>query len=397
VADPLCFSARLTATYAAEADGVHRLGLASAGSARLLLDGNIVATIDSTDAAGATLYGWGSAETVVDVDLAADQEVEIVVEFDRDTDSPLGGMLVGLTPPDPVDLFERAVEAAANADTAVVVVGLDGFWETEGNDREFFALPGRQDELVRAVAARNPRTVVLVNAGSPVPLPWADEVAAIVLAGYPGQSFGRAVADVLFGDVSPSGKLATTWPVRLDDCAAHGPHPRRDGHVSYAEGLHLGHRHFDRAGLEPQFAFGHGLSYTTFEYGDPVIDAADEPDAVTISVAITNTGARHGAEVVQLYVSYPASAVDRPVRELRGFDRIELGPGESGTVTFALAASDVAYWDVDAGRWVDERAPVTVAIGASSRDIRAEVEVDLHAINIQNQNQDHGLTQGEPT
>ena len=259
VADPLRFSARLTATYVADVAGVHRLGLASAGSARLLLDGTLVASTSSAGSAGSTLYGWGSPETVVEVEPAADRAVEVVVEFDRDTDTPLGGMLVGLTPPDPADLFERAVEAAAEAEFAVVVVGLDGMWETEGNDRASFALPGRQDELVAAVAARNPRTVVVVNAGSPVALPWVDEVAAIVHAGYPGQQFGRALADVLFGDVSPSG---SSPPRGRHASKIRRPKvvPGRDGRVTYTEGLHVGHRHFDRAGLEPQFPFGHGLS-----------------------------------------------------------------------------------------------------------------------------------------
>lgn len=395
VADPARFSARLTATYVADADGVYRFGLASAGSARLLLDGEVVASTSSSGSAGDTLYGWGSAETVVEVELTAARSVEVVVEFDRDTDTPLGGMLVGLTPPDPADLFERAVELAAQAEFAVVVVGLDGMWETEGNDRESFALPGRQDELVSAVAARNPRTIVIVNAGSPVALPWADEVAAIVHAGYPGQQFGRALADVLFGDVSPSGKLATTWPARLDDCAAHGSYPGSHGRVAYTEGVHVGHRHFDRAGLEPKFPFGHGLSYTTFDYGQPVIAPSADVGAANISIPITNTGERPGAEIVQLYVSYPASAVDRPALELRGFERFELEPGGSATASFVLAARDLAYWDVDAQCWVTEDIPVTLQIGASSRDLRARATVDLHTIHIHGPNQ--GLEQGEPT
>jgi beta-glucosidase len=276
-------------------------------------------------------------------------------------------------------------------------------WETEGNDRESFELPGRQDELVSAVAARNPRTVVVVNAGSPVALPWADEVAAVVHAGYPGQQFGRALAEVLFGDVSPSGKLATTWPARLEDCAAHRSYPGRDGRVAYTEGLHFGHRHFDRAGLEPLFPFGHGLSYATFEYGKPMIAPTAEGGAATISLPITNTSERSGAEVVQLYVSYPASSVDRPARQLVGFDRVELAPGESATASFALAAHDLAYWDVDAQRWVTEDVPVTLEVGASSRDLRGAMTVELHRFHIhgridgQNHGHTHGHQQGEPT
>jgi len=376
VADSRRFSARCTGTFSAEADGVHRFGLACAGSARLLVDGAVIATASAADGAGATIYGWGSDETVVPVELAAGRRVDVVVEFDRDTDSPLGGTLVGVTPPDPPDLFERAVAAAAAADVAVVVVGLDGHWETEGRDRESLHLPGRQDQLVHAVATVNQRTVVVVNAGSPVAMPWVDDAAAIVHASYPGQAFGQALATVLFGDEPPVGKLATTWPRRIEDCPAYTSYPGEDGRVVYREGLHLGHRHFDRAGIEPLFPFGHGLGYTTFDYGDPVLEPA-APGAVAILVPVTNSGDRRGVEVAQLYISYPQSAVDRPARELRGFDRIELEPGETRLARFELCAEDLAHWDVGARRWVTERTPMRAFVGASSRDLRTEITVDF--------------------
>ncbi|WP_162941783.1 beta-glucosidase [Desertimonas flava] len=395
------FSARLTATFRAEHDGVHRLGLASAGSARVLVDGQEVVATSSTDGAGVTLYGWGSAESVVDLALETDRTVELVVEFDRDTDSPLGGMLVGLTPPDPADLFERAVAAAAAADAAVVVVGLDGFWETEGRDRDMFELPGRQDELVRAVAARNPRTVVVVNAGSPVAMPWADDAPAILHAGYPGELFGRGVAGVIFGDASPSGKLAVTWPARLADGAAHTDHsagpaegePDDGPHVVYDEGVHLGHRHFDRHGIEPLFAFGHGLGYTTFAYGEPTV-AASGPGTVVIELPVANTGDRAGVEVVQLYASWPESDADRPVRQLQGFARVEVGPGATATASFTLRADELARWDPDGHRWVVDDGPITVTFGASSRDLRTSVTVAVDGASVSNQSK--VTTQGEP-
>jgi beta-glucosidase len=206
-------------------------------------------------------------------------------------------------------------------------------------------------------------------------------VPALIHAGYPGQQFGRALADVIFGDVAPSGKLAVTWPARLEDTAAYGSYPgeARDGEgarVVYTEGLHLGHRHFDRCDVAPLFEFGHGLTYTTFAYGEPVVTTTDERGVVTIALPVTNTGELPGTEIVQLYVSHDASAVDRPVRELRGFARVTLAAGETRTAVFSLRAADLAYWSVGDHRWVVEDGAVTVAFGASSRDLRVSVVVD---------------------
>ena len=179
----------------------------------------------------------------------------------------LGGLEIGCRPPSPPDLMDRAVALARRADAVVCVVGTDNDWETEGNDRESMALPPPQDELVRAVAAANPRTVVVVNAASPVEMPWADDVAAIVQAWFPGEEWGNALADVLSGDVSPSGKLPTTIPVRLEDTPAFTNYPGERGQVRYGEGVFVGYRWYDTRRIEPRFCFGHGLSYTTFELG----------------------------------------------------------------------------------------------------------------------------------
>jgi beta-glucosidase len=379
--DTTKLSARLRADLTPATSGPHRLGVACAGQARVSVDGSVVVEQDSATDPGDTFYGWGSDEAGAVVELEAGVPVAIEVEFRRADAPAMAGVEVGLAAPPDDEALRRAVEAAGAADVAVVVVGLDGSWETEGYDRRTLALPGRQDELVDAVVAANPRTVVVLNVGSPVTAPWLDRVPAVVQAWYPGQEFGRALAAILFGDESPSGKLPTTFPQRLEDTPAFGNYPGSDDRVTYAEGLHLGHRHYDRHGIEPLFCFGHGLSYTTFTYGDVRVSAPTVPGdgEVLLEVDVTNAGDRAGAEVVQLYVAHPEATVDRPVRQLRGFARLRLAPGETATARFALGFRDLARWDVDAHGWKVDAGPVRVEVGTSSRDVRGEAAFAVSA------------------
>jgi beta-glucosidase len=231
---------------------------------------------------------------------------------------------------------------ARDADVAVVLVGTTEEVESEGFDRDSLALPGRQDELVRRVAAANPRTVVVVNAGAPVLLPWADDVAAILLVWFPGQEFGNALADVLTGAVEPGGRLPTTWPVSEEGLPSTRP---VDGVLSYDEGLFVGYCAYDRDGRAPLFPFGHGLGYTEWEY------LAVEPAAGRVTVRLRNTGARRGREVVQVYASRPDSAVERPPRWLAGFAVAEAEPGEEVEVEVTIPPRALAHWD---GGWTVE-------------------------------------------
>lgn len=386
VADQRRFSARVTAVHEPAVTGTHVVGLACAGRARLLLDGRVVAEARSDGgSAGPTFFGFGSDEIRAEVELRAGEPVEVVAEFVRADDdgggAELAGMLVGISEPEPGDPVAEAAAVAAGADAAVVVVGLDGAWETEGIDRAGLELPGRQDELVAAVAAVNRRTIVVVNAGSPVAMPWVDDVAAVVQAWYPGEAFGSALAAVLFGDEGPSGRLPTTFPRRIDDAPAHGNYPGAGGRVVYAEGLHLGHRHYERAGIEPLFPFGHGLTYTTFAYGPARLSATEvgPGETVHVEVPVTNTGSRAGVEVVQLYVTHPEARVDRPVVELRGFARLELAPGETGSARFGVGPDDLSRWDPAERRWAVDPGPVELAIGSSIRNVRLRTRFDVIA------------------
>jgi beta-glucosidase len=279
--------------------------------------------------------------------------------------------------PEADDALQQAVATAAAADAAVVVIGLDGDWETEGRDRDHLDLPGRQVELVRAVAAAQPRTVVVVVAGSPVDLSWADDVPAVLWCWYPGQEGGLGIADVLTGAADPGGRLPCTMPRRLEDTPAWLDTPPDPGVLRYQEGVFCGHRWYDARGIEPAFPFGHGLSYTTFAIEPPVVAGIAAGGGTVIDVTVTNVGDRAGSEVVQLYVGDDAASVRRAPRELRGFAKVALDPGQTTTVRFTLAPRDLAFWDARSSCWRAEAGTFTVWAGRSSRDLAPPVTIEL--------------------
>ncbi|MFZ0252026.1 MAG: glycoside hydrolase family 3 C-terminal domain-containing protein [Acidimicrobiales bacterium] len=363
-------SVRLSSAFVPDVSGAWRLGLESAGRAVLRLDGNVV--VDNTDPVrGSTFYGAGSEPVEVTMDLAAGRAYELVVEvWPRSSSSPIMGARIGASPPDTGDEFERAVAAAAEADVAVVVVGSNGQWESEGHDRPDLSLPGRQRELVEAVLAVNRRTVVVVNAGSPVEMPWAAEAGAVLMTWYPGEEGADALADMLVGLAEPSGRLPVTFPARVED----GPaglgvegdrYPGVEGKVVYGEGVLVGYRFYETTRLAPLFPFGFGLSY-----GDFIVDDV-AADGDGVSVTVVNNGMRRGTEVVQVYVRAPESLVRRPDRELAGFAKVALDAGARSTVRVPLGADAFRYWDVETHGWRSDPGRYEVLVGTSSRDIVA--------------------------
>ncbi|HRC12554.1 MAG TPA: glycoside hydrolase family 3 C-terminal domain-containing protein [Dermatophilaceae bacterium] len=267
-------------------------------------------------------------------------------------------------------LLAEAVAAATHADVVVLFLGLPARLESEGYDRDDIDLPAEQLALVDAVTAANPNVVVVLSNGGVVTLPFASTVPAILEAWLLGQAGGGATADVLFGRVNPSGKLAETIPVRLSDTPAYLSFPGERSHTRYGEGLFVGYRWFDARDLAVAFPFGHGLSYTTFEHGSSSATVSEHGD-ITISVRISNTGTVAGREVVQVYSSLAGSAVQRPRRELKAFASVALGAGEARVVELTVRRSDLAYWDTAAGSWIVEGGEYDLQVGASSRDIRS--------------------------
>ncbi|MFT4294182.1 MAG: glycoside hydrolase family 3 C-terminal domain-containing protein [Micropruina sp.] len=277
---------------------------------------------------------------------------------------------------DAAELRAQAVAAAADAEVAVLFLGVPAAEESEGFDRTHIDLPAVQLELLDAVLAVNPNVVVVLSNGGVVDLPFVDKVPALLEGWLLGQAGGGATADILFGVANPSARLAETIPLRLEDNPSYGNFPGDQGRVRYGEGLLVGYRWYDERKLDVRFPFGHGLSYTTFEYGDAAARVTESGD-VLVTVPVTNTGAVAGREVVQAYVSLPGSAVQRAPRELKGFRSVLVEAGQTVDVEVLLRHEDLAYWDLRVDRWVVEPGRYTVEVGASSRDLRSQTAFEL--------------------
>jgi beta-glucosidase len=368
----------LRARYRAAHGGPHVLGAGGVGLLTLTVDGTQVAGGHPGVPADPVEVMVRPGEVRATVDLAEGQEAEVAVSLLPD-DWPEGPVAIrlGIVPaPDGDALLREAVQAARGADAAIVVVGSGPTTESEGFDRPGLALPGDQDELVRRVAEVNDRTVVVVNAGMPVLMPWADQVAAIGCCWLPGQAMGEALADVLLGRAEPGGRLPVTIPVAEADCPVLHSAPEQ-GRLEYTEGLLVGYRGYDRAGRAPRFAFGHGLGYTTWDYLSAAANSAEVgPDGdLELTVRIRNTGPRPGREVVQAYVEPVTAEPGRPVRALAGFAAATADPGQSAEVRLTVPARSFARYDETARAWVWPLGEFAVRVGRSAADLRLSVPV----------------------
>ncbi|KAK7040389.1 hypothetical protein VNI00_009866 [Paramarasmius palmivorus] len=361
-------------------------GLASSGRARLYVDGKLVVDNWSRQRRGDLFFGSGSEEEHGVYSLKAGVKHEILVEYcnvrapaDGDEneavmDANPGVRLGGAPVADPDALMEEAVKLANEADAVIAVVGLNAEWETEGYDRPSLALPRRTDELVTKVAAANPKTIVVTQAGSAITMPWVDNVPTIVHAWYLGNATGDAIADVLFGKFNPSAKLSITFPKRIEDLPSHGHFHSENGKVRYAEDLYVGYKHYHHRGIDPMFAFGHGLSYTTFSVSDLKVS---EPSvtvnefSLSASITVTNTGSVAGSQVVQFYVALPTTAeVTHPLLQLKAFAKVKnLQPGKSETVEVKFDKYAVSYWDDRWNAWVVDKGEYGLKAGTSSVDL----------------------------
>jgi beta-glucosidase len=276
---------------------------------------------------------------------------------------------------------KQAADIASKADVAIVVVGRYNKNESEGFDVKTMDLPAGQDELIQAVEKANPHTVVVLNTGDPVTMSkWLDTTPALLDMWYGGQEGGNAIAAILFGDVIPSGKLPVSLPKKFEDSPGAKTYPGQNLHTDYAEGIYVGYRYYDTKNVEPQFPFGFGLSYTTFEYSDlklARITFAGKNPIWNFTINVRNTGQRSGADVVQLYVHDGHSKIDRPAHELKGFSRVELNPGESKTIELQLDNSAFQYWSPTTKQWTLDPGTFEIQVGASSRDIRLKAPVQI--------------------
>ncbi|MFC8344961.1 glycoside hydrolase family 3 protein [Streptomyces sp. NPDC057280] len=366
----------LTGTFTPRDTGPHTFGVKGVGAFTLTVDGTTYyddrqLPADTTDPFEAF---FGSPVPRAEVELTAGEPVEVSLThvFQLPEGFPFKVVAFALAHQepqrDPDELIAEAVEAARNADTAVVVVATTDRVESEGFDRKDMNLPGRQDDLVRAVAAANPNTVVVVNSGSPVELPWRDDVAAVLLSWFPGQEGGAALADVLTGAHEPGGRLPTTWGA-LSDTPVTQVTPQ-DGRLPYTEDVFIGYRAWAKEGRTPSYPFGHGLGYTDWAY------ESAEVTGTTVKVRVRNTGERAGREVVQVYLA-PAEPGDRPERALAGFAGAEAAPGETVEVTVEIPRRAFETWNEEEGAWSFVKGSYEIEVGRSITDRRLTETINV--------------------
>lgn len=367
------FGARLSTTFTPDIDGTWQFGVSSVGDAAVVIDGETVLS-NADVAVGGGFFGLGKSEKIVTQDLQAGRAYDIVVTLLRPrTEMSVSGLHVGVQRPVIGDPIEDAVTLASQADLAIVIVGTNDDWESEGWDRDTIDLPGRQNELIERIAMVTEHVVVVVNAGSPVAMPWLDEVSAVVMAWFPGQELGDSLADVLFGDVEPSGRLPVTFPKRLEDTPAFEHHPGRNGVADYAERRLIGYRWYDTVGREPLFPFGYGLGYANVE-----VTSAAVRSLYLIDVTLTNDSDRDGLQVVQVYahrLHRDGVRADEPDQKLVGFAKVAVPAGATVTAPVRLDARGYREWNETTNDWNTIPGRIQLRVGLSSRDIRATLEV----------------------
>lgn len=380
VADPTgkgaanpAFGVRVSTAFTPDVSGEWKFGVESVSPARVIVDGATIIDNESVPVGG-SFFGMGRGEVVATVEMEAAREYRLVVEMrHHPVGTGMGGINIGALAPVSGDQLLDAVSAAAKADLSIVVVGTNDNWESEGWDRTTLELPGVQDELVRRVAEVSPATVVVVNAGSPVTMPWLDDVHAVLMSWFPGQEMGNALVDLLSGAAEPQGRLPVSFPFRLEDTPAFEHNPGRNGVANYLEGRLTGHAWYDTVGRDPLFPFGFGLGYGCADITDVV---AEGPFAVSCTVA--NAGDRDAVEVVQIYahlLDRDGVPRDEPAQRLVGFAKVDAPAGSSQRVVVALDPDGYRRWDTDAHAWTVPSSRYELRIGRSSRDIVARVEV----------------------
>ncbi|KAJ5580386.1 hypothetical protein N7450_006687 [Penicillium hetheringtonii] len=357
--------------------------------------GEVVVDNTKNQEQGSAFFGTGTIEKRGSKELKAGTTYKVVFEFGTAPTSDLdtrgivafgpGGFRFGASRRvSEEELISAAVEQAKQAEQVVIFAGLTSEWETEGYDRDHMDLPPGSDELISRVLAVNANAVVVLQSGTPVTMPWVRDARAVVQAWFGGNECGNGIADVLYGDVNPSAKLPVTFPRRLQDNPSYVNFRSERGRVLYGEDVYVGYRFFEKSAVEPAFPFGHGLSYTTFSRSDLKIDTvpeqakyAESGEPITASVTVTNTGSVAGAEIVQLWIVPPSTDVNRPVRELKAFNKVFLQPGESKTIQLSVEKKiATSWWDEQREQWISEKGRYEVLVtGTGSEELRGEFDV----------------------
>jgi len=394
-----------TALYWLELDGTitpeetaeYEFGLSVAGTGKICVDGKCVVDNESTQRLGDSFFGVGTVEERGVIKLDKGKTYNVLVTFGTLPTMTFtrpgvaafgaGGLRIGAVRKVRLESeLDRAVKLATEVDQVLICAGLNGDWESEGYDRPTMDLPPGSDELISAVVAANPNTAVVIQSGTPITMPWLGEVPALLQAWYGGNETGNAIADVVFGKTNPSGKLSLTFPHRNEDNPAFLNFKSERGRVIYGEDVYVGYRYYERAKKAVAFPFGHGLSYTTFDLKDLIVNETGGDDEntttanghIVVRVSVSNTGPVAGAQVVQVYVRQQHPSVNRPPKELKGFAKVFVKAGATEKVSIVVSKKDAAsFWDERRGAWVMEKDIYSVLVGDSSANtpLKAQFEV----------------------
>ncbi len=377
--DPKSATLMMRGSFVPKVDGLHEIGFVVTGAARAVVGGEQIVGLDDQLPKSEAFFGNGSTEQRLSLHLTAGEPVDI--EIDLPLNRAFCGLRLGFSEPVAPDQFERAIAAAAAADAVIVVAGTNDDHETEGNDRTSIQLPGRQDEFIAAVTEVCDRVVVVVNAGSPVSMPWLDSVGAVLVPFFGGNEMGEAVADIVSGAADPGGRLPITYPKKLEDSPAWPHYAPVDGVQTYGEGFAMGYRGHDVSGIEPLLPFGHGLSYGQVEWGDAAVSSNPAPGSgggdITVTQSITSTGDRSATVVVQGYVAPIDPPVDREPKALKAWKKVVIEPGQTVEVVLSFGAEAFRRWSTETGAWTIDPGRYQLLLGASASDIRSTLEVGI--------------------
>jgi beta-glucosidase len=365
---------KFSCTYVPDISGEHAFEIFAIGKSKLIINNEEIIDNWTDPLPGDAFFAHGSSSQRGASHLEKDKSYQIEIQYKFEGNFP--AIYIGCQPPDNIDLLDEALNIAKEVDEVILLVGTNSDWETEGNDRVDFNLPGEQNTLIEKVLEINPNAIIVLNTGSPVDMPWVNKAKSILQSWYAGQEYGDALFEILTGLVNPSGKLPTTFPKRIKDTPAYSCYPGENLQMSYDEKLLIGYKWYDRKKIEPLFHFGHGLSYTNFEYSNLRISNSDKNN-FTCSFNIENVGDISGFEISQCYISFMNCDEDEPIKKLQGFDKTYINSGEIKKIEISLDSKSFSTWDIKNHQWEIKKGVFNILIGASSNDIKLKDSINL--------------------
>ena len=365
---------KFSCTYVPDISGEHAFEIFAIGKSKLLINNEEIIDNWTDPLPGDAFFAHGSSPKRGASYLEKDKSYQIEIQYKFEGNFP--AIYIGCQPPDKIDLLDEALNIAKEVDEVILLVGTNSDWETEGNDRVDFNLPGEQNTLIEKVLEINPNAIIVLNTGSPVDMPWVNKAKSILQSWYAGQEYGDALFEILTGLVNPSGKLPTTFPKHIKDTPAYSCYPGENLQMSYDEKLLIGYKWYDRKKIEPLFHFGHGLSYTNFEYSNLRISNSDKNN-FTCSFNIENVGDISGFEISQCYISFMNCDEDEPIKKLQGFDKTYINSGEIKKIEICLDSKSFSTWDIKNHQWEIKKGVFNILIGSSSNDIKLKDSINL--------------------